>query len=56
MVTGFRLLTETTITALTPIQGAAKVTGGGKQQYKTVKVMVFVSIKGFLELVKLRPF
>ena len=56
IVTGFGVTTEAAIVAPTPIQWAANLSGGGAQQSKTVKVMFFVSVKGFVELVILTPF
>ena len=55
IVTGFGLTTEATINDPAATQCAANLTGGGVQQSTTIKVMFFVSIKGFVELVMLIP-
>ena len=55
-VTGFGLTTEAAINDPAAKQCAANLTGGGVQQSTTVKVIFFVSIKGFVEVVTLTPF
>ena len=55
IVTGFGLIIEAAINDLAAAQCAASLTGGGVQQSITIKVMFFVSIKGFVELVTLIP-
>ena len=55
IVTGFGLTTEATINDPAATQCAASLTGGGVQQSTTIKVIFFVSIKGFVELVTFIP-
>ena len=52
---GFGLTTETAINDPAATQCAASLTGGAIQQSTTTKVIFFVSIKGFVELVMFIP-
>lgn len=52
IVTGFGLIPEAAINDPAATQCAASLTGGGVQQSTTTKVIFFVSIKGFVEIVK----
>ena len=56
IVTGFGLTSEAVINDPAATQCAASLTGGGVQQSTTIKVIFFVNIKGFVELVTLMPF
>jgi len=56
IVTGFGLTAEAAINDPAATQCTANLTGGGVQQSTTVKVIFFVSVKGFVELVTLIPF
>ena len=56
IVTGFGLTTEAAINDPAATQYAASLTGGGVQQSTTIKVIFFVSIKRFVELVTFIPF
>jgi len=49
----FGLTTEAAINDPAATQCAANLTGGGVQQSTTIKVIFFVIIKGFVELVTL---
>ena len=55
IVTGFGLTTEAAINDPAATQCAASLTGGGAQQSTTTKVIFFVSINGFVELVTFIP-
>ena len=55
IVTGFGLTTEAAINDPAAMQCAASLTGGGVQQSTTIKVIFFVNIKRFVELVTLIP-
>ena len=52
----FGLTTEAAINYPAATQCAANLTGGGVQQSTTSKVIFFVIIKGFVELVTLWPY
>ena len=56
IVIGFGLTTEATINDPAATQCAASFTGGGVQQLTTIKVIFFVNIKGFVELLTVIPF
>jgi len=56
IVTGFGLIIEAPIVALTAMQCAANLFGGGAQQSTTVKVIFFANTNGFDEFVTVTPF
>lgn len=55
IVAGFGLITEAAINDPAAKQCADNLTGGGVQQSITIKVIFFVRIKKFVELVTLIP-
>ena len=55
IVTGFGLTTEAAINYPAATRCAGSLTGGGVRQSTTIKVIFFVSIKGFVELVTFIP-
>ena len=55
IVAGFGLTTEATINDPAATQCAASLTEGGVHQSTTIKVIFFVSINGFIELVTFIP-
>ena len=56
IVTGFGLTTVAATNDPAAKQCAANLMGGGVQQSTTIKVMFFVTITGFVELVTLVPY
>ena len=53
IVTGFGLTTEAAINDRAATHCAVNLTGGSVQKSTTIKVIFFVSIKGFVKLVTL---
>ena len=55
IVTGFGLTTEATINDPAATQWAASLTGGGVQQSRTIRVIFFATITGFVDWVMFTP-